>query len=138
MLDLSGFKKLGSRAGRRMGDCMRRSDGRVRLYLSASTAGEATSYFGYNVGVFIDAESGRVVLTRGNDRRIAANGAASKNASRYVSLGGDAELVKRFGAFLTMGMKPSWESTPDHQKVLLFTPTGEVELESDMTVRRLK
>lgn len=105
-------------------------DGTLKIVLDRATSQDAVAYFGNTVRVFIDAKGGRVALTRGNDRRLVSTG-SSNAATKLVALGSASDFEREWGKFSRMHMKPTWESTTDHQKALLLSPTGEIELEGD-------
>lgn len=131
MIDLSGFSPVSSRKARGGSCYIKRLDGAAKLVMDSKTAADAVKYFGHEVGVLVDYATGRVVLTRGNDRRICTSGSCN------VSLGNEAPWLAAFGQFSRIYEKPTWESDSEHRKVLLFTPDGKPEMAEDMTVRKL-
>ena len=132
MVDLSGFTQVSHR--RTQGGCyIKRMDGKAKLVLDKATTKEAIDYFGTSVSVFLDYTTGRVALGRGNDRRLTAS-----SNQPLVSLGSDEGFVSQWGKFTRIYVKPTWESDERHNKILLFTPTGRVDKEADMTIRKVR
>ena len=132
MVDLSGFTQVSHR--RTHGGCyIKRVDGKAKLVLDKATTKEAIDYFGSDVSVYLDYATGRVALGRGNDRRL-----CSTTNQPLVSLGSDEGFVSQWGKFTRIYVKPTWKSDERHNKILLFTPTGRVDKEADMTIRKVR
>ena len=133
MVDLSGFRVAG-RPQSRSQSYIKRIDGMAKLVIERKVAEEAVKYFGQDVNVLIDDETARIALARGVNRRISMAGANLPT----VSLGNEEKLVKQWGRFTRIYLNASWESDQNHNKVLLFTPDGRVELEDDMTFKKVR
>ena len=132
MVDLSCFTQVAHR--RTQGGCyIKRMDGKAKLVLDKAATKEAIDYFGSDVSVYLDYTTGRVALGRGNDRRLTAS-----SNQPLVSLGSDEGFVSQWGKFTRIYVKPTWESDERHNKILLFTPTGRVDKEADMTIRKVR
>lgn len=133
MVDLSEFKTAGRRSNK-SSSYIKRVDGMAKLVIERKVAEDAIAFFGKEVTALIHPETARIALKRGSDKRISM----SAGNIPTVSLGNEDELVKQWGKFHRIYLEASWESDQHHNKILLFTPNGSVELEDDMTIRKVR
>lgn len=133
MVDLSDFKTAGRRSSKST-SYIKRVDGMAKLVIERKLANDAVAFFGTEANVLIHPETARIALKRGNNKRISMAG----NNLPTISLGKEDDLVRQWGRFHRIYLDATWESDQHHNKILLFTPNGSVELEDDMTIRKVR